>query len=129
MSEKGKKILIVDDEGIIRDCCMKALSARGYDVHTAEDGQEGLNKICDNHYDVIFLDLVMPRMDGQAVAHNISGLSEQTKIIVISGSSTDEAQQKARDMGAHFYLEKPFTPSDLVDAIRSVTAEVYKQAP
>jgi DNA-binding response OmpR family regulator len=120
MSQKTKKILVIDDEGIIRDCCVRALSARGYEVHTAADGKEGMKMITENFYDVIFLDLVMPDVDTKEVADSIRDLMADTRLVIFSGYDAEEAKHKAKNMGAALYLEKPFTPSDLVAAIKQV---------
>jgi len=123
MSREATKVLIIDDEDIIRECCLRALSARGYEVDTAADGPEGLKKAAENIYDVIFLDLVMPRMDGQEVARGIYELHTDTRLVIISGYAAEEARRKADDMGADLYLEKPFSPSDLVNAIKTVQGQ------
>jgi len=125
MSSRATKILVIDDEGIIRDCCTRALSARGYEVHTAADGQEGLKMISENTYDVIFLDLVLPKNDWHEMAGGMQSLPQCTKLVVFSGYSAEEGGKKAMNMGASLYLEKPFSPSDLEDAIK----KVWKQGP
>ncbi len=118
---QGKKILIVDDEPIVRLSCKRILEPEGYEVDIASDGYEAMEKIKENLYDVIITDLKMPKMDGFEVLTWIKQNSSVSKIVIITGYSTQEIAEKAISSGAHRYIEKPFTPETLLRIVRELT--------
>ncbi|MCX7792887.1 MAG: response regulator [Thermodesulfovibrionales bacterium] len=119
----GKRILVVDDENIVRISCKKILSTEGFEVDLAADGYEAIELIKKQNYDVIITDLKMPKMDGLEVLQWIKKNSPASKIIVITGFSTPDIAEKSIAYGAIRYLEKPFTPEILLSAVRSVINE------
>lgn len=122
MGEK-KRILVIDDESIVRISCKKILSPEGFDVELASDGYEAIELIKKQTYDIIITDLKMPKMDGLEVLEWIKKNSPSSKVIVITGFSTPEIAEKAIATGATRYLEKPFTPETLLSAVQSVINE------
>lgn len=112
------KILVLDDEEIVRVSCKKCLTPEGYDVDVAANGVEGLAMIENNRYDVILTDLKMPDMDGMEFLAKVKERHPDTKVIMITGYSTVEHAVKAMRMGAYNYIEKPFTPDALIDAVK-----------
>lgn len=122
MGEK-KRILVIDDESIVRISCKKILSPEGFDVELASDGYEAIELIKKQTYDIIITDLKMPKMDGLEVLEWIKKNSPYSKVIVITGFSTPEIAEKAIATGATRYLEKPFTPETLLSAVQSVINE------
>lgn len=118
-----KRILIVDDEGIVRISCKRILSPEGYEVEVASDGYEAIELIRKQTYDVIITDLKMPKMDGLEVLQWIKRESPSSKVIVITGFSTPDIAEKSTSLGANKYLEKPFTPEALLSAVKAVLKE------
>ncbi len=116
------KILVVDDEAIVRVSCKRILEPEGFPVDVASDGYEALELIKKNSYDIIITDLKMPKMDGLEVLHWIKENSPSSKVIVITGFSTPEIAEKSVSAGAIRYLEKPFTPETLLEVVRSVAS-------
>lgn len=112
------KILVLDDEEIVRVSCKKCLTPEGYDVDVAANGVEGLAMTENNRYDVILTDLKMPDMDGMEFLARVKERHPDTKVIMITGYSTVEHAVKAMRMGAYNYIEKPFTPDALIDAVK-----------
>lgn len=112
------KILVLDDEEIVRVSCKKCLTPEGYDVDVAANGVEGLAIIENNRYDVILTDLKMPDMDGMEFLAKVKERYPDTKVIMITGYSTVEHAVKAMRMGAYNYIEKPFTPDALIEAVK-----------
>ena len=113
------KVMVVDDSATIRRTAETLLQREGYTVMTAEDGFEALPKIVDNRPDIIFLDIMMPRLDGYqtcAVIKNNS-LFKGTPIVMLS--SKDGVFDKARGKlaGSEQFVTKPFTKEDLLEAI------------
>ncbi|HDZ62467.1 MAG TPA: response regulator [Nitrospirae bacterium] len=117
-----KKILAIDDEHIVRISCQRSLSGLDYDVKTASNGQDGLDLLEKEGFDLVLLDLKMPDMDGIEVLNKIKRNWPDTVVIMITGFSTVETAVKTLKLGAYNYIEKPFTP----DALRDAVSEVLK---
>jgi DNA-binding NtrC family response regulator len=117
MDEK-KDILVIDDEEIVRKSCIRTLVPEGFKVDVARDGLEGLRMLNAKSYDLILIDLKMPNMDGMEVLENMQTMSPGSKVIIITGYSAVETAVKAIKMGAFNYLEKPFTPDSLLEAVK-----------
>jgi CheY-like chemotaxis protein len=123
LNTEKKSILVVDDEAIVRISCKRILEPEGFNVEVANDGYEALELIKKKGYEIIITDLKMPKMDGLEVLKWIKENSPQSKVIVITGFSTPEIAEKSLSAGAEKYLEKPFTPEVLINAVRSVLVE------
>jgi DNA-binding NtrC family response regulator len=113
-----KKVLVIDDESIVRISCERTLSAEGYPVKTAGDGKSGIDLLEKESFDVVLLDIKMPDMDGIEVLKKIKSSWPDTKVIMITGYSTVESAVKSLRLGALNFLEKPFTPDALIETIR-----------
>ncbi|MGF1525899.1 MAG: twitching motility response regulator PilG [Candidatus Competibacterales bacterium] len=111
--------MIVDDSETIRRTAETLLTREGYRVVTADDGFEALSKIVDNHPDIIFLDIMMPRLDGYQTCSVIKNNRVFKDVPVIMLSSRDGIFDKARGklVGSEQYVTKPFTKEDLIEAI------------
>ena len=107
MLEK-KRILIVDDDAEIRDLLEFDISSSGYFVDTASDGMEGLNKALNNKYDLILLDVMMPKMNGFDVCKNIRQAKINVPILMLTAKGTIGDKTSGFDSGADDYLVKPF---------------------
>jgi DNA-binding response OmpR family regulator len=119
MGEK-KKILIVDDERDIVKALMIRLQGAGYDVVTAFDGAQAVFMAHKEKPDLIILDIRMPAGNGFSVAEKLKR-SDHTltiPVIFLTGSPEMNAEEKARAVGARFYIKKPYDPEELLDAIK-----------
>jgi twitching motility two-component system response regulator PilG len=116
----GIKVMVIDDSKTIRRTAETLLKREGYEVVTATDGYESLAKIADERPDIIFIDIMMPRLDGYQTCALIKNNREFRKTPVIMLSSKDGLFDKARGriVGSEQYLTKPFTKDDLLGAIR-----------
>ena len=112
-----KTILIIEDEKKIRRFLQLELEHEGYSVITAEDGEEGLNKVKNNHYDIVLLDLMLPRLSGEEVCKEIRKFSE-IPIIILTAKDQTLNKVELLDMGADDYLTKPFAIEELLARIR-----------
>jgi len=112
------RILVIDDEEIVRISCKKCLVPEGYDVDVAVNGREGIALARANKYDIILTDLKMPDMDGMEFLMNMKKDQSGAKVIMITGYSTVEHAVKALKLGAYNYIEKPFTPDALITAVK-----------
>ena len=117
MSETGQHVLIVDDETSIRRYLRAALSAQGFTVYEASDGQEAINAVVSYHPDIIILDLGLPDFDGTEVTRRLREWSE-TPIIVLSVREAENDKIAALDAGADDYLTKPFGTGELMARMR-----------
>ena len=112
-----KTILIIEDEKKIRRFLQLELEHEGYSVVTAEDGEEGLNKVKNNHYDIVLLDLMLPKLSGEEVCKEIREFSE-IPIIILTAKDQTLNKVELLDMGADDYLTKPFAIEELLARIR-----------
>jgi twitching motility two-component system response regulator PilG len=117
---EGVKVLVIDDSKTIRRTAENLLAKAGCVVITAADGFEALGKVVDNRPDVIFVDIMMPRLDGYqtcALIKNNKSLS-RTPVVMLSSKDGLFDRAKGRMVGAEQYLTKPFTRDELLAAIR-----------
>ena len=117
MVEK-KRILIVDDDDEIRELLEFDVSQSGYFVDTARDGMEGLNKALNNTYDLILLDVMMPKMNGFDVCKNIRQAKLAIPILMLTAKGTIDDKTEGFDCGADDYLVKPFDIQEVLLRIR-----------
>ncbi len=120
-NENGAKVMVIDDSQTIRRTAETLLSRAGYTVITASDGFEALSKIADHRPDIIFIDIMMPRLDGYQACALIKGNPRFAKTPVIMLSSKDGLFDRARGriVGSDEYLTKPFTRDEILDAVQS----------
>ena len=116
MSEK--RILIVDDDDEIRELLEFDIGHSGYFVDTAKDGLEGLNKALNNTYDLILLDVMMPKMNGFDVCRNIRQAKLAIPILMLTAKGTIDDKTEGFDCGADDYLVKPFDIQEVLLRIR-----------
>ncbi len=118
MNLTKKKILIVDDDDEIRELLEFDVAQSGYYVDTAKDGLEGLNKALNNSYDLILLDVMMPKMNGFDVCKNIRNAKLSIPILLLTAKGTIEDKTEGFDCGADDYLVKPFDVQEVLLRIR-----------
>jgi twitching motility two-component system response regulator PilG len=118
---RGLKVLVIDDSKTIRRTAETLLSKEGCDVFTAVDGFDALSKIADHQPDIIFVDIMMPRLDGyqtcSLIKHNKS--FRDTPVIMLSSKDGLFDRARGRIVGSERYLTKPFTKDELLGAIAS----------
>ena len=116
---QGLKILIIDDSKTIRRTAETLLSKEGCTVFTAVDGFDALSKIADHRPDVIFVDIMMPRLDGYQTCSLIKHNSnfKDTPVIMLSSKDGLFDRARGRIVGSEQYLTKPFTKDELLGAI------------
>jgi twitching motility two-component system response regulator PilG len=114
------KVLVIDDSNTIRRSAEIFLKQGGYEVLLAEDGFDALSKVNDHDPDLIFCDILMPRLDGYQTCAIIKRNARFAGVPIIMLSSKDGLFDKARGriVGSEQYVTKPFTREELLDAIR-----------
>ena len=121
----GVKVLVIDDSKTIRRSAENLLENEGCEVVTASDGYEALAKVVENNPQIIFIDIMMPRLDGYQTCALIKNNKRYGHLPVILLSSKDSIFDKARGkiVGAQYYLTKPFTREELLAAIEEHLGE------
>jgi len=108
------KILVIDDEARMCDSLKLLLKNSGFEVQTSNSGHEAMEYLGKNTFDLVFLDLVMPDMDGFQVMDYINRQHPDTMVIIITGYASMESALKALRNGAYDYIRKPFEPEELL---------------
>src|SRR5512141_1048167 len=119
MSETRQRVLVVDDENAIRRYLHTALSAQGFVVYEAVNGQEAIHAVLESRPDIIILDLGLPDFDGIEVTRRLREWSN-TPIIILSVREAEQDKIAALDAGADDYLTKPFGTGELMARMRVV---------
>ena len=112
-------ILIIDDERSIRNTLKDILENEGYSVDVAEDGIHGLDKLKNEHYDLVFCDVKMPKMDGIEVLGNIKKENPDQTVVMISGHGTIDTAVESLKIGAFDFIEKPLDLNRLLVCVRN----------
>lgn len=107
------RILVVDDEEIVIRSCLRILGDGDYEVEAVQDGWEALRKIDENDYDVVILDIMMPKIDGLEVLQRVKETHPDVDVIMVTGHSQIETAVHSMKLGAFDYLPKPFDPDEL----------------
>ena len=127
MSEAGQRVLVVDDETSIRRYLRAALSAQGFIIYEAANGQEAVNAVVSHHPDIIILDLGLPDFNGIEVTRRLREWS-QTPIIILSVREAENDKIAALDAGADDYLTKPFGTGELLARMRVALRRLAKES-
>jgi two-component system response regulator AtoC len=114
------KLLIIEDEKITRISLSNTLKEEGYEVSTAENGEEGLIKFKAELPDIVITDLRLPRLNGMDILTSIISIKPDCKVILITAFATVETAVKALKIGAYDYLTKPFSPEELLSILRNI---------
>ncbi len=123
-ADASLRILVVDDSATIRRSAESMLTTAGYDVVTAENGFEALSKVARHNPDLIFVDIMMPRLDGYQTCAIIKNNSQYRSTPVVMLTSKDGLfdQARGRVVGSDLYLTKPFTKEELLAAVQQHAA-------
>ena len=121
------RLLVVEDEKDLCDTIAKVLYDSGYEVDTCYDGEEALDYILTEEYDLIVLDLNLPGMDGMDILKELRQKNEETKVLILSARSQIADKVEGLDAGANDYMEKPFHLQELEARIRSLTRRKFVQ--
>ena len=116
----SNKILFVEDEGDLTLIVADTLRGQGYDVITAADGIEGINKFKSDGADIVVADVMMPKMDGFTMAKEIRKLSLTVPLLFLTAKSTIDDVEQGFEIGANDYLKKPFDLRELIVRIKAL---------
>ena len=122
----NKKILLVDDEPELIEMVKLRLEANGYEVITAGDGLEALDKARSENPCLILLDLMLPKMDGYRVCRTLKfdQKYKDISIIIFTARAQESDEKLSKEVGADAYITKPFEPQKLLDKIRELLGDL-----
>jgi DNA-binding NtrC family response regulator len=121
------KILVVDDDAIVIKSCRRILEAEGFEVMTVPGADEALEKIKSSEFDLLLMDVKMPKHDGIFLMREIKKNWPDIPIIVMSGYPTPETIADVLKLGATQFIPKPFRPDELVKAVRQVIQKMPRK--
>ena len=120
---KNSSILVVDDEDALRTVLSSELTNEGYDVRTAADGDEAITELDKAKYDLVLLDIKMPRMNGFEVLKYIREKHGKTKVVMLTGFADLKNAIESKKLGADDFVSKPYDLVDLLTTIERVLSE------
>ena len=118
------RVLVVDDDEVIRQLIAVNLTLEGFDVATGVDGQEGLDTVAAISPDVITLDVMMPRLDGWVTAVELrkNPQTSHVKVVLITARAQEADRSLGRQIGVDAYLTKPFDPGEMIQIVRELAS-------
>ena len=124
------RVLVVDDDDVIRQLITVNLELEGFDVVTAFDGQDALDKVKDADVSVVTLDVMMPRVDGWEAAARLRGDPDTAhiKVVLLSARAQEADLQRGEKIGVDAYLTKPFDPDELIDIVRRLADQAQGES-
>ena len=120
MKEGKGKILVLDDDPIVNLSCKRILGAEGYSITTVEKGEEALNKLSKEDFDLLISDVKLPDISGMTVLKEARIIKPETDVVIITGYPTLEDARESTRLGAFEYIEKPFTPDFMLNVAKRV---------
>lgn len=120
------RVLVVDDDDVIRQLITVNLELEGFEVFTATDGEDCLAKVKEINPDVVTLDVMMPRLDGWDTALRLRDDPDTVhlKLVLLSARAQDADRVKGEGIGVDAYLTKPFDPDELVETVRRLAESI-----
>jgi CheY-like chemotaxis protein len=117
--EKGR-ILVLDDDPVVTLSCKRILGAEGYSITTAERGEDALNKLAKEDFDLFISDVRLPDINGMTVLKEARVIKPKTDVVIITGYPTLEDARESTRLGAFEYIEKPFTPDFMINVAKKI---------
>ena len=127
--ETKPRVLVVDDENSVRASFDRVLSEDGYAVNTAPDGLSALERLRSERYDLAFVDLRMPGMDGMEVVRSIRTTQPAVQVIIVTGYGTEGTAREASNLGVFEFVAKPIAPADVSDLAQRALARGKESPP
>jgi two-component system response regulator VanR len=121
------KILVVEDDNQIQELIVEFLSSQDYIVDTANDGVEGYEKFKAGEYDLVILDVMMPRLDGHSLCKMIKSIDKEVSVIFLTALGDEESEIKGFDLKADDYISKPFSFNILIKRVEAVLRRKNKE--
>ena len=126
---KSKKILVIDDESIVLDSVEKILKPEGFVVEKAQSSRRGLELAMAQDFDLVLTDIRMPEIGGMRILREIKRSKPALAVMIITGYATVQSAVQAMKLGAANYIEKPFTPETLTEAVQGALEQAAVREP
>jgi len=123
------KVLVIDDEQIVLNSVKRVLGQAGFDVETTLSGRQGLEWALNKTYDVVLTDIRMPDIGGMIVLRDVKRAKPELPVMIITGYANVQSAVQAMKLGAADYVEKPFTPDQLLKAVNLVIESATTTTP
>ena len=125
MAQNAGRVLVVDDDPVIRQLVAVNLELEGFQVDEAGDGEEGITRAVETRPDVVTLDVMMPNVDGWVAALRLRNdpRTSDIRIVVVSARTQERDLERGRQVGVDAYVCKPFDPTELVDVVSKLAWE------
>lgn len=119
------RILLAEDEDVLRMLVLDTLEDEGYTIDEATDGDEAYQKIMSQHYDLVLLDYMMPGMTGIEVIEKVRRHPDKQnlKIMMLTAKSQQSDRERAEEIGANYFFSKPFSPLELMDVVGGILSD------
>ena len=122
---ESKKVLIAEDSSVIQNLTKKILQIQNYQIFSAKNGVQVLEMLENEYFDIILMDINMPKMDGMECAEKIRALDDEKKssipIVAITGNAKNYSMEDFKNVGINEYLQKPLNFDTLVDTVKTLT--------
>ncbi len=119
-----KKVLVIDDDPVVGKSIDRVLSPKGYAVISAANGEEALDRLAREDYDMVYTDIKMPGLSGLEVARRIKASRPWLPVVVVTGYGTEANEAEAKELGVAGFMHKPLSP----DLIEGIANEVTRRA-
>jgi DNA-binding NtrC family response regulator len=123
------KVLVIDDEQIVLDSVSKILTDENYEVDATLFGREGLKQAVNKDYDIVLTDIRMPDIGGMRVLRDVKRAKPSLPVVIITGYASVKSAVQAMKLGAADYIEKPFTPDQLLKAVSAALDVAATEVP
>jgi len=118
------KVLVVDDDAIVIKSCKRILEAEGFEVSTVPSADDALGTIKNYDFDLLLIDVKMPKRDGMYLMREVKKSRPEVPIIIMSGYPTPETIAEVLNLGANLFIPKPFRPDELMKSVREALKNV-----
>jgi len=119
-----KRILVIDDDPLIRASCIRIFNRNGYYIQATASANEGLKRTLRDYFDCVLVDLKLPDMNGMEIVRSVRATRKNIVVLIMTGYSTPESAAEAKQLGVADYIHKPFEPEKLVRVVEHALHDV-----
>jgi len=121
-----KKVLVAEDSSVIQNLTKKVLQFQNYDIESAKNGEDVISAVKERHYDIILMDIGMPKVDGMECTRQIRAMDDPEKanvpIVAITGNAKNYSEEEFKNVGINEYIPKPIDFDHMVEVVKKYTS-------